>query len=283
MNKYFVTFKSRILVYLACLLYILNNLFSTDAHKTNKGKTRILVFHHVDSAIAFDKIIKTLKIKYNLISFTQYLEGKKSATHVNVIIALDDGYRSWFENGLPVFKKYNVNPLLFVNSDFIGLEEKAARAYCINRIKTWPEPSLSWQELKLLEAHGAEIGGHTIAHRDLVRDESDLSNLECIVADRAALMIKLEKEIRCFAYPFGRHAPTIIQHVKNAGYQYGFSSDSGFTEDSISPFLIKRTNIGMRPPLIICAIIEGWGDKVSTYFRYVKRKIIHNASAKTLP
>jgi hypothetical protein len=80
----------------------------------------------------------------------------------------------------------------------------------------------------------------------------------------------LNKNVRIFAYPFGLHDPRSSEMAQRAGYTYAFTSDSGFLEHSPSLFLLKRTNVGMRPPLVVCAMVEGWGDWISSLVKALK-------------
>jgi len=272
-HKSLMTFKSRLKAYLACLPYLFCRFLCPFVHWKNRGKTRVLVFHHLDKPALFEKTLYALARHYHLISFNQYLRNEKSPDKINVILAFDDGYRSWFEHGLRLLRTYHICPLLFINSDFIGLDTAAAHHYCHNAITTWPEASLSWQELKALAEAGAEIGGHALGHRDLTATEPESAVMDAIASDRAAIQLSLGNNIRSFAYPFGRYNSTSIRCVEKAGYSYGFSSDSGFLDDSTSPFILKRTNVGMRPPLVALAMAEGWNDWLSDIVCTFKKMI----------
>ncbi|RBJ77311.1 hypothetical protein C3L29_031050, partial [Pseudomonas sp. MWU12-2534b] len=149
--------KSRLRVFLSLVLFTLAKIIPFYS-KEYKGKTRVILFHHIDTQRQFEKIVKKLSEKYNLIGFDDYLAGKKNPSKLNLILAFDDGYLSWKTNAYPVLKKYCVRPLFFLNSDFVDLGIEDAHRYCENVIHTWAEPSLTWKDVQELFSYGAEIG-----------------------------------------------------------------------------------------------------------------------------
>lgn len=267
----YIGLKSRVRALLACGLFLAAPLLPARLRPDNRGKTRVLVFHHLDQPARFRAILQLLQKHYNLISFGQYLANDKAADRLNLIIALDDGYRSWFTAGLPIFTELGIKPLLFVNSDFVGLDETAALAYCREHIHTWPEASLSWEQLNQLVAAGAEVGGHTHHHTNLVKADAATA-LQAVTADRALLAAQLGAAPRLFAYPFGLHNNTAAAAVAEAGYDYAFTSDSAHLEDSATPHLLKRMNVGLRPPLLARAMAEGWADHITALMAILRGK-----------
>lgn len=244
--------------------------------KNNSGKdktsrTRVLVFHHIDKPKRFEKIISSFKKKYNFISFEQYLRGEVDKKNINLILAFDDGYKSWFSVGEPIFKKYNIKPLLFVNSDFIDLDRSGAHEYCVSNINTWKEDSLSWSDLLALNNIGCEIGGHTLKHTDLTKKDTDHEYItNSIIKDKANIDLKLHQNTRIFAYPYGRWNKDSIKTSCSAGYKYSFTSDSGWLEDSKSNYKLLRTNVGMRTPLVARSFVEGCSEILTSDVARIK-------------
>lgn len=237
-----------------------------------RGQTRILVFHHLDDRERFRAIVCALARRYKLISFNDHITRTGiDPDRLNLVLALDDGYRSWHSVGLPVFREFAVRPLLFINSDFVGLPDPEAFAYCAEKISTWPEGALSWHELRELEAAGAEIGGHGRQHEDMssMADEAALD--EVLQPEIQTVATELGTRPRGFAYPFGRYSDAAMAALRRAGYQYGFSTRSGFLSDSLDDLMLCRSNVGMRPPYVVCAVAEGYGDLVSAMVARLKR------------
>ena len=136
-----VAIKSRVKVFIATVLYVLCDNFFQRNGCSSRGKTRVLVFHHIDDPKRFESIIRVLSVRYHVIDFKDYICGKKSNEKLNVIVALDDGYLSWYEEALKIFEKYKVKPLLFVSSGFIEISDENAKQFCLDCIKnmarTW--------------------------------------------------------------------------------------------------------------------------------------------------
>jgi peptidoglycan/xylan/chitin deacetylase (PgdA/CDA1 family) len=262
--------RSRTLLGLAASLRVCGKIFPALRPKV-RGKTRILVFHHLDDRQRFRAIVSTLRRHYNLISFEDYKNNIGiDPNRLNLILALDDGYRSWHTVGLPVFREFDVRPFLFVNSDFVGLSDQDAFDYCVKKISTWPEASLNWQELRELQDAGAEIGAHGCGHEDMSSsDNRDLLD-QVVQPDRVTLQTQLGAPPRGFAYPFGRYDEAGVKALQRAGYQYGFSTRSGFLDASGDKLTLPRSNVGMRSPYVVCAVAEGYGDRVSRMVAWLK-------------
>ena len=263
--------KANLRHFVILLYFILGRFFRSSTYKKNIGKTRVIVFHHLDKPSRFEKIVLFFKKKYNFVSFDDYLSGNLSTSKINLIVAFDDGYESLFKFGLPLFIKYKLKPLIFVNSDFVGLEKAEAFKYCAKDINTWRDSSLSWQNLIELKEAGALIGGHTIKHTDLT--SASLSPREIhpfIDMDKHELDMKLDQRTKIFAYPYGRWNNSAVIAIKSAGYQYAFTSDSGNLEASESHLILKRTNVGRRIPTIASAYAEGWADKVTEHMSLIR-------------
>ncbi len=262
--------KNKIRLFAATLLYVASRMVPALAMPSHRGKTRVLVFHHVDDPSHFRKIIACLTANYHVISYSQYLRGQKSTDRINVIIALDDGYQSWYQSAFPVFIEFGVLPLIFVNSDFVGLTVDSAHRYCQTNITTWPESAINWTQLKEMISFGAEIGGHTAGHLNLRTAPTDGVVYTAIREDKLLIEQRVGKSPNLFAYPFGLHDSRAANAVRRAGYSYAFTSDSGFLDDSPDNYRLYRSNIGMRPPLVVRAMVEGWPDRLSHIVRSFK-------------
>ncbi len=269
MSKHLNYYRSHTRLALATGLFLLSRLLPPTFRLQHKGKTRVMVFHHLDEPERMKKILTVLQTHYHFLSFRDYLAGHKSKDRLNIIIACDDGYRSWYTHGLPLFRIFGIRPLLFINSDFVELTGVQAQEFARQNILTRPEEPLSWGQIHELKDAGAEIGGHTRDHANLITCADD-HRRRTIGEDRAILTEKLGTDIRSFAYPFGLYNAACAAAVQSAGYVYGFTSESGFLEDSEGPYYLRRSNLGLRSAFTARAVAEGYADLVSELIRWVK-------------
>ena len=106
---------------------------------------------------------------------------------------------------------------------------------------------LGWDQVRELKRRGVEIGAHAHTHwamhdgqsTDYVRGQASLSRA------------RIEAEVapcRYFAYPFGNTRDVsreAWQAVRDAGFDYGFTTLSGTLDASTNPWLMPR--YGLRP------------------------------------
>ncbi|GLO59657.1 hypothetical protein MACH09_01650 [Vibrio sp. MACH09] len=263
--------KSKFRYILIASLYFLSYFFPRKKHF---GKTKIIVFHHIDNPVQFEEVINKLSRKYNFISFEDYISGNIDKRKINLIFSLDDGYESWFTYGRPIFNSFNISPILSINSDFMNLDKKDSFAYCKNHINTWPEKALSWQQLNELNSSSVLISSHGLEHVDMIcHNLSYLNKVNCVSNDKLYLEEKLGCKIKAFTYPYGRYNSDSIDIIKGLNFDFAFTSDSGFLSDEQFPYKIKRTNIGMRGYYVTCGFIEGF-DEVLTSISSRVRKLI---------
>jgi peptidoglycan/xylan/chitin deacetylase (PgdA/CDA1 family) len=273
-NRYMQKAKSRVRALIVVTVYLLDMsklLFINIEKNAAIGKTRVIVFHHIDSYRKFRRIIKRVDRLYNCISFSEWVAGKVAKDKVNVIVAFDDGYKSWYTNAFPVLKEFSIKPLMFVNSNFINLDRDSSFEFCRRNIGTWPEYSLNSAQLKEMFLYGCEIGAHTSNHSDM----SKLNYKECVKevnGDISRINNILDAQIEIFAYPFGRISSSAKKAIKDSDISYAFCTKSGLIDHSDSKILLKRTNVGMRAPLVISAYIEGYLDWFTLAFEKFKKK-----------
>ena len=124
--------KAKIRHLLLVIYYLLGR--KSSVHNTGLTRTRVLVFHHLDKPNRFNNVINKLKRNYNFISFDDYLSGEVNKNKVNLILAFDDGYKSWSVFGENIFIKHGLKPLFFVNSDYVDLSSDESFDFCRNKI-----------------------------------------------------------------------------------------------------------------------------------------------------
>jgi peptidoglycan/xylan/chitin deacetylase (PgdA/CDA1 family) len=106
-------------------LYPLFNGFTKDT-------ATIFMLHHIgDSSEHNENALSTLQLdqyfnylkkhSYNVISLSHYIRALINHEDISkaVVFTVDDGYRDFYLNAYPVFKKYNYSATIFLTGDFI--------------------------------------------------------------------------------------------------------------------------------------------------------------------
>jgi len=173
-------------------LFFLPILIFADAH--------IFVLHRINdfrypytntSTKELEKYLKYVK-KHNLKALTlstlvKKIENKKNIDNV-VVFTIDDNYKSFYKNGLPLFIKYKIPFTLFVYVK--ATEDK------------WGD-FMDWMEVKECTKYG-ELGIHSFAHPHLPK----LNNKK-IKKDTLKAIALFKKRIgfipNMYAYPYGEY------------------------------------------------------------------------------
>ena len=138
---------------------------------------------------------------YKVVTLSELAKRIKEKKNIDkyVVFCADDGYKSFYKNGVPLFKKYKVPFSLFV--------------YVKATTHKWGD-FMTWQQVKDASKYG-EIGVHSYAHPHLAK----LSNEE--IRKDTLLAIKYFKKYlgyvpSSYAYPYGEYD----ERVKNIISQY---------------------------------------------------------------
>jgi peptidoglycan/xylan/chitin deacetylase (PgdA/CDA1 family) len=130
-----------------------------------------------------------------------------------VAITIDDGWRSFYEIGLPILKKYGIPATLFVYTDFIGGSK-----------------AMTWNQVKDVAESGIDIQCHTRTHRNLtvLREKESLKEYLAaveaeIVTSQKEIKSRLNRECRYLAYPYGKTNSLVISMLQKHGYRAGFT------------------------------------------------------------
>ena len=117
---------------------------------------------------------------------------------LSVTLTFDDGVADQIV-GQQLLQQHGMVGTFYINSSFIGLPGYMTRA-----------------QLDDLEAHGHEIGGHTVSHQLLTSLSADEQNRQ-ICQDRDTLL-SWGYDVTSFAYPFAEFDATTKSIVSQCGY-----------------------------------------------------------------
>ena len=147
-----------------------------------------------------------------------------------VVLTIDDGYRSFYNHGFPLLKKYGFDATLFINTIHIGQKDY-----------------MTWEQLKEVSRAGIEIGchSHKAEHFLNMSDQDMLHNFKADLKKyRAALKENLGIESDVYSYPFGEFNAQLELIVKNSGFRVACAQNSGVISSDSDLFSIPRYPMG---------------------------------------
>jgi len=144
-----------------------------------------------------------------------------------VVITIDDAYKSFYENGMPILIEKNYPFTLFVNTEAV---EKAYGDF------------MTWEMVKDAKNHG-EIGGHSHTHASLPNIPFSEAKIE-IEKSKKLLEENLDIKLKYFAYPYGEYSSEVKEIVANNGYEAGFKQVMGAVSYQSDRYAINRIPVG---------------------------------------
>ena len=156
-------------------------------------------------------------------------ELKKNKTTRKVLLTIDDGFSSFYENAWPILKKKKIPFILFVSTREVG-----AFNY------------MTWDQIReIMKEDFVEIGNHSHTHEYLVEETNDL-----ILADikKSILIFKRElgKNSDFFSYPFGEYSLEFKKIIKSLGFKYAFGQHSGVMDETKDFYELPRYPINEK-------------------------------------
>jgi len=146
------------------------------------------------------------------------IETGNSIPDNTVALTFDDAYASVFSEAYPRLKRRGWPFTVFVSTDYI---DKHYKNY------------MTWDQLREVAEHGAELGNHSRSHPHLARrrdNESEEHWRERVRAEISGAQRRLEAEthhpIKVFAYPYGEFSPSLEAIVTDLGF-YAVGQQSG--------------------------------------------------------
>ena len=174
------------------------------------------------------KIIKENQINFvNPKNFENALKNNK--TDRKILLTIDDGFSSFYENAWPLLKENKIPFILFVSTREVGS----------NNYMTWDQI----REVK--KEQFVEIGNHSHTHEYLV-DE----NKELIMQDISKSISIFKKELGensiFFSYPFGEYSLEFKKIIKSLGFKYAFGQHSGVMDETKDFYELPRFPINEK-------------------------------------
>ncbi|MHB1083818.1 MAG: polysaccharide deacetylase family protein [Thiobacillus sp.] len=153
----------------------------------------------------------------------------------------------------------------------------------------WPDdgrPSgrlLDASELRDMQAAGMEIGSHTVNHVRLT-DVDDGQLMHELTDAKAMLEDVLGNAVNSFAYPYGAYDARCIEAVKQAGYLFASTTDTGWAMRDNDPYRIRRLTVfnqdsasSFARKLAFASQDVGWGHVANYWAQLLKHKLMRRA------
>jgi poly-beta-1,6-N-acetyl-D-glucosamine N-deacetylase len=141
-----------------------------------------------------------------------------------VVLTIDDAYKSFYENGLPLFREYGYPFTLFV---YVEATEQHYGDY------------MSWEQLKETRKYG-ELGLHSYGHPHLV-SLSDEAVHEDTRKAFDSYKTHLGEAPRYYAYPYGEYDADVRKEIASFGFDLIINQNSGAIDGQSDPHDLDRT------------------------------------------
>ena len=127
-----------------------------------------------------------------------------------ILLTIDDGYLSFYENAWPVLKKKKIPFILFVSTREVG-----KNGY------------MNWKQIKEISKENfVEIGNHSHSHEYLADEDIKIIEND-IVTSIEIFKRNLGRNSKFFSYPFGEYNLEFKKLIKALGFKYAFGQHSG--------------------------------------------------------
>jgi peptidoglycan/xylan/chitin deacetylase (PgdA/CDA1 family) len=207
--------------------------------------------HRPDTEITpemFEEQMKELKDKniavIGMQDFLAWKRGEKTIPPKAAVITFDDGWKTQYEVGWPIMKKYGYPLTLFIYTEGVKGQRYGGGA------------AMSWEQLAEMRDAGVDIQAHSATHQDLRKpydkvqkkklnpDEYQQWLTSEVIGSKQMLEQKLGIKVNCFAVPFGYINDQVREFIKKAGYEavftvYGQRLTYGAPNDSLGRYLIE--------------------------------------------
>lgn len=179
--------------------------------------------------------------------------GPDAASHKQVLLTFDDGYRNFLEYAVPVLEEERCPGTVFV------LPGRPAGT------NEWDQGDLpeeqrdrlmSLEEMKALaRCPYVDIGSHGLMHRDFSQLDTDTLREEVHGSYELLQQALGPAFVPALAYPWGRYGPTALDVLKDSPYRYAFTTEKGRWLPESPRFEVPRYSIYYRDgnPLVFLA------------------------------
>jgi|TARA_B110000438_G_scaffold139221_1_gene134505 peptidoglycan/xylan/chitin deacetylase (PgdA/CDA1 family) len=150
-------------------------------------------------------------------------------TEKSIMITIDDGFQSFYQNAWPLLKSKKIPFLLFISTSDVG-----KNGY------------INWDQILEIEKSGlGTIGNHSHSHEYL----ADFTNENIILDIKKSINIfqnKLGYNPIFFSYPFGEYSNNLKKITSDLGFKFAFGQHSGVVDLTKDPLELPRFPINEK-------------------------------------
>ncbi len=154
--------------------------------------------------------------KLTVISLDDFLAwhaGEKELPEECVLITIDDGYVSGYDEAWPVLQEFGYPFVMFVYTNYISAGGK----------------SITWEQLREMHVAGVAVESHSVSHANLTKlpRKAEGTYQDWLWNELKTSMDTISREIgrpvRTIAYPYGIYDETVQTAGEKAGYAAQFT------------------------------------------------------------
>ncbi len=225
---------------LTALLYADSQGEAADRNNKDAAQIRAFIYHH------FGKQDKYPSTSVSVKQFRNHLEYFKKHDYTvlplgkalnrmysggdlpekTAVLTIDDGYRSIWENAVPLLDEYGYKATIFVPTSHVGGDNY-----------------LSWEQVAELQKKGHEIGNHSHSHPYFLNSDSG-KIAEAFEADLEKAHDLFRRHLGSvpdiYAYPFGEYHPEMFAVLEKYGYRAAAAQKSGVIYRGSEKFALPR-------------------------------------------
>ncbi len=155
-------------------------------------------------------------------------EFDKPKNNKKILITIDDGFKSFYNEAWPFLKKNKIPFILFVSTEPVG-----KNGY------------MNWNEIKEIEnSEYGYIGHHSHTHEYLI-DMNEAEFINDIETSTKIFKDKLGYSPLIFSYPFGEYSLYMKQYIKD-NFKIAFGQHSGVIDINKDKFELPRFPINEK-------------------------------------
>lgn len=151
------------------------------------------------------------------------LNRKKKRMPNAVVITVDDAYLSFYQNAIPLLKKYGYPATLYVNTGTVGAPDY-----------------MSWDQLNEVKSMGIEIGNHSHNHPYFVNQKDISGFIEDLQISHEAFEKGIGELPITYAYPYGEWNPDMAYVLDTIGYRSASAQNSGIIHTNSNRYALPR-------------------------------------------